>query len=77
VEAIAAAGVGAYRRWTALAERGGALRRLGLGRAAAALDVVGAAAGTPDLPSAVLDAAWVLRLARAALAVEQAALQLS
>jgi len=77
VEAIAAAGVGAYRRWTALAERGGALRRLGLGRAAAALDVVGAAAGTPDLPSAVLDAAWILRLARAALAVEQAALQLS
>jgi hypothetical protein len=37
---------------------------------------VGAAAGTPGLPLAVLDAAWVLRLARAALAVERAALVL-
>jgi hypothetical protein len=73
VEAIAAAGVGAYRRWTALADGGGALHRLGLGRAAGVLDAVGAAAGTPGLSAAVLDAAWVLRLARAALAVEQAA----
>jgi len=77
IEAIAAAGVGAYRRWTVLADRGAALRRLGLGRAAGALEVVGAAAGTPGLPDAVLDAAWVLRLAQAALAVERAALQLS
>jgi hypothetical protein len=77
VEAIAAAGVGAYRRWTTLADRGGALRRMGLGRAAGAIDTVGAAAGTPGLPAAVLDAAWVLRLARAALAVERAAVLLS
>jgi hypothetical protein len=76
VEAIAAAGVGAYRRWTTLADRGGALRRMGLGRAAGAIETVGAAAGTPGLPLAVLDAAWVLRLARAALAVERAALVL-
>jgi hypothetical protein len=76
VEAIVAAGVGAYRRWTALDERTKALRRLGLGHAAGALEHVRSSAGTQALPNAVLDAAWILRLSRAALAVEQAAVHL-
>jgi hypothetical protein len=77
VEALAAAGVGPYRRWTTLSDCGGVLRRMGLSRAASAIEVLVTAAGTPGLPAAVLDAAWVLRLARAALAVERAAVSLS
>jgi hypothetical protein len=73
VEAVVAAGIGAYRRWPALDERSAALRRLGLNHAAGALERVRASAGTRALPAVVLDAAWILRLSRATLAVEQAA----
>jgi hypothetical protein len=78
LEAVTAAGVCAYRAWHELGTYAGRAEALGLQRAGQALRRVPQVASDTGLDRArsaaraVLEAAWVLRMSQAALAVEQA-----